>query len=173
MSNNKIHSDLKCIVLDWDGTLVSCEKLVHAAYVLTFEAIKSKKAETWQLSDTNNQSGKSRQQIFNDTSIWGDKAKDAEKIFYEIYPLLNAKHKTLVNMYESLRHEKLEPLTVFNGAKEFLKTLYTQRSQARIVLLSAKNEQKRGEHSGITRTGPQRSQKIDPEGNRGSTYSGR
>ena len=154
MSNNKIHSDLKCIILDWDGTLVSCENLVHAAYVLTFEAIKSNKAKTWQLSDTHNQNGKSRQQIFNDTSIWGDKTQEAEKIFYEIYPLLNAGHETLVNMYELLRHEKLKPLTVFDGAKEFLKTLYTQRSNARIVLLGAKNEtllKREVEQVGLTR----------------------
>lgn len=154
MSQNKIHSDLKCIVLDWDGTLVSCENLVHAAYVLTFEALNNEKAKTWQLSDTHAQNGKSRQQIFSDTSIWGDKTKEAEKIFYEFYPLLNKGHETLVNMYESLRHEKLKPLTVFDGAKEFLKTLYTQRSNARIVLLGAKNEtllKREVEQVGLTR----------------------
>ena len=99
MSQNKIHSDLKCIVLDWDGTLVSCENLVHAAYVLTFEALNNEKAKTWQLSDTHAQNGKSRQQIFSDTSIWGDKTKEAEKIFYEFYPLLNKGHETFTNHY--------------------------------------------------------------------------
>ena len=34
----------KCIIFDWDGTLVGCEQLVHATYVLTLDKLKDKKA---------------------------------------------------------------------------------------------------------------------------------
>ena len=71
----------KCIIFDWDGTLVGCEQLVHAAYVLTLDKLGDKKASAWTPEDTHAQNGKARAEIFSNTAIWGEKGNDSSIMF--------------------------------------------------------------------------------------------
>lgn len=136
----KITKDSKCIIFDWDGTLVSCEQLVHASYVLTFLKMGNDKAFTWSEADTHAQNGKSRQVIFSDTSIWGANTKEAEEIFYQVYPRLQQNDSVLFQLYQDVTGKQLQPLMVYEGAKEFLHYLKVQKPNRPIVLLGAKNE---------------------------------
>lgn len=133
-------SKVKCVIFDWDGTLVSCEKMVHAAYVLTFDKLGDKRAQTWELSDTHMQNGRARQDIFADKTIWGENGQRAEEIFYQIYPRLQQDDPALNDRYETLRGEKLEKLSVYDGADELLSYMFKNLFSSKIVLLGAKNE---------------------------------
>ena len=137
----KITKDSKCIIFDWDGTLVSCEQLVHASYVLTFLKMGNDKAFTWSEADTHAQNGKSRQTIFSDTTIWGTNTKEAEEIFYQVYPRLQQNDSVLFQLYQDVTGKQLQPLMVYEGAKEFLHYLKIQKPNRPIVLLGAKNEE--------------------------------
>lgn len=131
----------KCIIFDWDGTLVGCEQLVHAAYVLTLDKLGDKKASAWTPEDTHAQNGKARAEIFSNTAIWGEKGVEAQEIFYQLYPRLQQGDAELVSRFERISGTKLTPLTVYEGAKEIVSALKMQMPQTRIVLLGAKSEQ--------------------------------
>lgn len=131
----------KCIIFDWDGTLVGCEQLVHAAYVLTLDKLGDKKASAWTPEDTHAQNGKVRAEIFSNTAIWGEKGAEAQEIFYQLYPRLQQGDAELVSRFERISGTKLTPLTVYEGAKEIVSALKMQMPQTRIVLLGAKSEQ--------------------------------
>ena len=130
----------KCIIFDWDGTLVGCEQLVHATYVLTLDKLGDKKAKMWQENDTYTQNGKARAEIFSNPSIWGEKGQQAQEIFYQIYPRLQNQDKELTARFEQITGKTLKPLTVYKGAKEVISTLKNRLPQTRIVLLGAKSE---------------------------------
>ena len=130
----------KCIIFDWDGTLVGCEQLVHATYVLTLDKLGDKKASTWMPEDTHAQNGKARAEIFSNVDIWGEKGAEAQEIFYQIYPRLQQGDKELVGKYECISNTKLNPLTVYDSAKEVVEVIKKQLPQTRIVLLGAKSE---------------------------------
>ena len=131
----------KCIIFDWDGTLVGCEQLVHATYVLTLDKLKDKKASVWTLEDTHTQNGKTRSEIFSNTAIWGEKGAEAQEIFYQLYPRLQQGDAELVGRFEHISRTTLNPLTVFDGAKEVVSDIKKQMPQTRIVLLGAKTQE--------------------------------
>lgn len=117
---------LKCIVFDWDGTLVSAKMMVHQAYLAAFQAIGSDKAVTWREEDTQAQNGQSPNSIFANTEIWGDKGAEARVTFYETYEKLQKTHPHLLKLYD--------------GAEELLSVFKKQYPTARLVLLGAKTE---------------------------------
>ncbi|MBR5130044.1 MAG: HAD family hydrolase [Alphaproteobacteria bacterium] len=131
----------KCIIFDWDGTLVGCEQLVHAAYVLTLDKLEDKKASSWTPEQTHAQNGKTRAEIFENADIWGEKGGKAQEIFYHIYPRLQQGDKQLVGRFECISGTTLNPLTVFEGAKEVVLSLKRQMPKTRIVLLGAKTQE--------------------------------
>ena len=132
---------LKCIIFDWDGTLVGCEQLVHAAYVLTLDKLGDKKATSWTPEDTHAQNGKARAEIFSNADIWGEKGAKAQEIFYQIYPRLQQGDEELVGKYECISGTKLNPLTVYDSAREVVLSIKKLFPQTRIVLLGAKSEE--------------------------------
>lgn len=130
----------KCIIFDWDGTLVGCEQLVHAAYVLTLEKLGDSKAKTWQETDTHTQNGKTRSEIFSNAEIWGENGAKAQEIFYQIYPRLQQEDRKLIQHFEQISGKTLKPLIVYENAKEVLLTLKKRLPHTRLVLLGAKSE---------------------------------
>ena len=130
----------KCIIFDWDGTLVGCEQLVHATYVLTLDKLGDKKASAWTPEDTHAQNGRTRAEIFSNQAIWGTQGKKAEEIFYQIYPRLQQGEAEIQSYYEKISGQKLKPLTVYDGAKELIESMRQQFPHARLVLLGAKSQ---------------------------------
>lgn len=130
----------KCIIFDWDGTLVGCEQLVHATYVLTLDKLGNKKASDWTEENTHAQNGKSRAEIFSNTAIWGDKGSEAQEIFYQIYPRLQQGDPQLIGHFEHISGTGLTPLVVFDGSKDIVIDLKKRMPQTRFVLLGAKSE---------------------------------
>lgn len=135
-----MHKTPKCIIFDWDGTLVSCEQLVHAAYVLTLDKLGDAKASSWTQEDTHTQNGKTRAEIFSNTNIWGEKGTEAQDIFYQIYPRLQQGDKELIQTFERISQTPLIPLTIYEGAKELISTLKQRATSTRVVLLGAKSQ---------------------------------
>ncbi len=129
----------KCIIFDWDGTLVGCEQLVHAAYVLTLDRLGDKKALTWTEENTHAQNGKNRSEIFSNTDIWGEKGAEAQEIFYQIYPRLQNGDTELTKLFERISGTVLTPLTVYDGAKEVV-SFWKKNKAVKVILLGAKSE---------------------------------
>ena len=58
---------LQCVVINWDGTLVSSSHMIHEAYLRTMRALQFQKK--WSFEDTLRQSGRPPVEIFSDPSI--------------------------------------------------------------------------------------------------------
>ena len=63
---------LQCVVINWDGTLVSSAAMIHQAYLKTMQALQIH--PEWSPEDTMRQNGRPPVEIFNDAGIWGSKA---------------------------------------------------------------------------------------------------
>ena len=130
----------KCVIFDWDGTLVGCEQLVHATYVLTLDRLGDEKARTWTEKNTHAQNGKTRAEIFSNTDIWGEKGAEAQEIFYQIYPRLQNSDTELTKLFEHISGTALTPLTVYDGAKEVI-SFWKKQKSVKVILLGAKSEE--------------------------------
>ena len=73
---------LQCVVINWDGTLVSSAAMIHQAYLKTMQALQIH--PEWSPEDTMRQNGRPPVEIFNDAGIWGSKAigSVAKDFFY-------------------------------------------------------------------------------------------
>jgi FMN phosphatase YigB (HAD superfamily) len=65
---------------------------------------------------------------------------EAQEIFYQIYPGLQQGNPELVANFERISNTKLNPLTVYDSAKEVVAVIKKQLPQTRVVLLGAKSE---------------------------------
>ena len=115
---------LQLIVMDWDGTLVSAEPMVHAAYVCTFKSLKDNRK--WTIKDTHAKNGEDANLIFADKSLWGEKGNEARAIFYAHYNKLAARRDDLLQLKD--------------GTKEFLDFLKTFFPDVKLALLAAKSQ---------------------------------
>lgn len=117
----------KCIILDWDGTLVDVEPVIHKAYKATLQELNSPLKDAWSPVDTHQQNGLAPKDIFDNELIWGDyKGEDglAKQLFYKHYRALMAEDKEAPYLKE--------------GALELLQTLNAAYPTARVVILAAK-----------------------------------
>ena len=80
---------VEAIVIGWDGVLVDVLKNIHESYIEAFEAIKSPKAKTWTLKDTEKLQGKNPSSIFSDEILWEGKGDFARNAFYNTYDETN------------------------------------------------------------------------------------
>lgn len=115
---------LKMIVMDWDGTLVTAEPMVHAAYVCTFKSLKSNMK--WSRADTHARNGEDPNRIFSDESLWGNQGEKARAIFYAHYRKLAARRPDLLQLKE--------------GTEAFLQFLKQSFPDVKLVLLAAKTQ---------------------------------
>lgn len=123
----KDFSKVKCIVLDWDGTLITAEPLIHETYTETLLQLKIKfgfENLPWAKGDTHRQNGRSPADIFTDQKIWGNYETQAKEIFYQELSWLREAFPDLI---------KLKP-----DAEELLKKLNELPKKPRIVLLANK-----------------------------------
>lgn len=120
-----------CIMIDWDGTLVDAEPIIHKAYIETFKSLKSPLADTWTQEDTHNQNGLSPHLIFNKTSIWGTNNcgmdGKAHDLFYAHFREISGKETDAPYFKEN--------------AIEFLHTLKSKYHTVRFVLVAAKSQE--------------------------------
>lgn len=127
----QIPSHPKCIILDWDGTLVDAEENIHKAYIETFKSLKRPLAETWTRADTHNRNGIAPHLIFNETGIWGhDNAGTTGKAYNLFY----------AHLYKISEQDPSAPHLKEN-ALELLHTLKRKYPQARFVLLAGKRQE--------------------------------
>lgn len=112
------------IVMDWDGTLVTAEPMVHAAYVCTFKSLKSN--VKWNKADTHARNGEDPNRIFSDVSLWGAQGEKARTLFYAHYRKLAARRPDLLQLKE--------------GTEEFLQYLKQSFPDVKLVLLAAKTQ---------------------------------
>lgn len=115
---------LKMIVMDWDGTLVTAEPMVHEAYLSTFKSLKDERQ--WTISDTHARNGEDPNRIFSDVSLWGNQGEKARTIFYTHYRRLAATRPDLLQLKE--------------GTEEFLPFLKQSFQDVKLVLLAAKTQ---------------------------------
>ena len=117
----------KCIILDWDGTLVDIEPVIHKAYKETLKEINSPLKDAWSPIDTHAQNGLAPADIFNNKLIWGEHIGEnglAKKLFYQNY------HKFMTED-ENAPYLK-------DGALELLQTINAAYPTTRVVILAAK-----------------------------------
>lgn len=97
---------LQCVVINWDGTLVSSAAMIHQAYLKTMQALQIH--PEWSPEDTMRQNGRPPVEIFNDAGIWGSKAigSVAKDFFYR--------------GLEDIRKTKPELLRLKDGALDLL-----------------------------------------------------
>lgn len=121
---------VKCIVIDWDGTLISTELLIHEAYTETMLQLQIKHGYSerlsWMREETHNQNGRSPADIFADKSIWGDFGAQAKKIFYD--------------ELSWLRDSFCDYIKLNAGTIELLQLLQSLPNNPRIVLLANKSQ---------------------------------
>ena len=115
---------LKMIVMDWDGTLVTAEPMVHEAYLSTFKSLKDERQ--WTISDTHARNGEDPNRIFSDVSLWGNQGEKARAVFYTHYRRLAATRPDLLQLKE--------------GTEEFLPFLKQSFQDVKLVLLAAKTQ---------------------------------
>lgn len=70
---------LQCVVINWDGTLVSSAAMIHQAYLKTMQALQIH--PEWSPEDTMRQNGRPPVEIFNDAGIWGSPSVPSPKTF--------------------------------------------------------------------------------------------
>lgn len=126
----KKNESLKAIIIDWDGTLVDVEPVIHQAYKETLKDINSPLQEAWSPIDTHAQNGLAPVDIFNNQLIWGESSGEngvAKKLFYQHYRRLLAADENAPYLKE--------------GALELLQTLKAAYPQTRLVILAAKSDE--------------------------------
>lgn len=117
---------LQCVVINWDGTLVSSSHMIHEAYLRTMRALQLQKK--WSFEDTLRQSGRPPVEIFSDPSIWGKKqiGAIAKEFFYK--------------RLEDIRKENPELLQLKKGAIELIDWFAQHPSHPRIVICGNKTQ---------------------------------
>ncbi len=122
---NIFSPDLKCIMIDWDGTLASAEPMVHEAYVATFKELGDNRP--WTLADTHARNGEDPKKIFADKTLWGDKCAQAFDAFYKHYRRLNVERRDLFGLQEN--------------ATNLLHFLRNARPDVKVVIMAAKTQE--------------------------------
>ncbi len=122
---NIFSKDLKCVLIDWDGTLVDAEPMVHEAYVATFKELGDNRI--WTPADTHARNGEDKTKIFSDKTLWGDRCEDACTYFYAHYNRLKIERPELLNVKES--------------AFKLLDFIKTACPDVKIVILAAKTQE--------------------------------
>lgn len=117
---------LQCVVINWDGTLVSSAAMINQAYLKTMQALQIH--PEWSPEDTMRQNGRPPVEIFNDAGIWGSKAigSVAKDFFYR--------------GLEDIRKTKPELLRLKDGALDLLNWFANHPSFPRIVICGNKTQ---------------------------------
>ena len=117
---------LQCVVINWDGTLVSSAAMIHQAYLKTMQALQIH--PEWSPEDTMRQNGRPPVEIFNDAGIWGSKAigSVAKDFFYR--------------GLEDIRKTKPELLRLKDGALDLLNWFANHPAFPRIVICGNKTQ---------------------------------
>ncbi len=66
----------------WSSLQQDATETIYNCYIAAFRAIKSVKAETWSIEDTQKMLSTSPEEIWKDKSLWGKNAEMARMAFY-------------------------------------------------------------------------------------------
>lgn len=76
---------MKIFIISWTALLKDTLPAIHECYLEAFKAIASDKAKSWTMEDTKKRQGLSPKLIWQDETLWGDYAAEAQEAFYSCF----------------------------------------------------------------------------------------